>query len=65
VEAAGVAPAGKGAKKGAPAPAATGVVEPRICDDDMIELCKLALAKPDCQNLGFVLDGFPKTYALL
>lgn len=47
------AAAGKGAKKGAPPPAAAATpAEPRIADEDMIELCKLALAKPDCQNLG-------------
>jgi hypothetical protein len=49
------AAAGKGAKKGAPASATPAApAEPRITDEDMIELCKRALAKPDCQNLGAV-----------
>ena len=55
--AAPAAAAAKGAKKGAPPPAAAGDAQPRIADEDMIELCKLALAKPDCQNLGAFPPG--------
>eukprot|EP00240_Pyramimonas_obovata_P002171 CAMPEP_0118926514 /NCGR_PEP_ID=MMETSP1169-20130426/4185_1 /TAXON_ID=36882 /ORGANISM="Pyramimonas obovata, Strain CCMP722" /LENGTH=514 /DNA_ID=CAMNT_0006868075 /DNA_START=143 /DNA_END=1683 /DNA_ORIENTATION=- len=34
-------------------------VGPRVCDADMLELCRRALASGPCAHLGYVLDGFP------
>jgi len=34
----------------------------RIPDDKLVEIVRRKLSMPPCQNQGFILDGFPKTY---
>lgn len=38
-------------------------VKPRLNEQQLFAAFKWRLAQNDCQNRGYVLDGYPKTYA--
>lgn len=35
---------------------------PRLPDNILVKVYKWRLSQPDCQNKGYVLDGWPKTF---
>jgi adenylate kinase len=35
---------------------------PKLSDNFLVRIYKWRLSQPDCQNKGYVLDGWPKTY---
>lgn len=37
---------------------------PRLPDSFLLKIFKWRLSLPDCQNKGYVLDNWPKTYEL-
>lgn len=40
-----------------------GAIQPRLNDEQLHQAFKWRLQQNDCQNRGYVLDGFPKSYA--
>ena len=36
-------------------------LQPRLPDEILYKLYKLRLGQNDCQNRGYILEGFPKT----